>query len=203
MELKGRSMEAGWHPKQPNGANKLSKGIKVTPKGHPKWAKQSPKRTRTTQMEPKWSQSEPTEAIKWQPAVQVLVCYGFGIYFRSYLGAFWEQIPSTIASKIDAKIIAENVMDINAKMNEKYAKIDGESMNNHWTTIETLMILGDLQNLDFCDTHVVKARFCMYSDGDKSMRHLQNPVENPCSEKLCRNYMKIMNIMWKRLLKSY
>ena len=145
MEPKGRSMEAGWHPKQPHGANKLSKGIKVTPKGHPKWAKQSPKRTRTTQMEPKWSQSEPTETIKWQPAAQVLVCYGFGIDFGSYLGALWEQIPSTIASEIDAKIIAEKIMEINAKLHGKYAKFDGGSVNNHRQTTDELMILGDLQ----------------------------------------------------------
>ena len=32
----------------------------------------------------------------------------------------------------------------------------------------------------------------MYSNGDKSPKHLQNPMENPCSEKLCRNYMKII-----------
>ena len=87
---------------------------------------------------------------------QVLDLYGFGIDFGSYFGALWEQIPSTIASEIDAKIIAEKVMEINAKLNERYAKIDGESVNNHGQTTNKLMILGDLQNLDFCDTSAVR-----------------------------------------------
>ena len=58
-------------------------------------------------------------------------CYGFGDRFRSYFGALREQILSTIASKVDANINAEKVMTINAKMYEKYAKINGESMKPH------------------------------------------------------------------------
>ena len=59
---------------------------------------------------------------------QVLDLYGLGIDFGSYFGALWKQIPSTIASKIDAKINAEKVMEINAQMYEEYVKFNGKSM---------------------------------------------------------------------------
>ena len=62
---------------------------------------------------------------------QVLDLYGLGIDFGSSFGALWEQIPSTIASKIDAKINAEKVMEMNAQMYEKYVKINGKSMTSH------------------------------------------------------------------------
>ena len=62
---------------------------------------------------------------------QVLGFYGFGIDLGSCFGALREQIPSTIASKVDAKINARKVMKINANMYEKYVNINGESMTNH------------------------------------------------------------------------
>ena len=61
----------------------------------------------------------------------MLDCYGFGDRFLSYVGALREQILSTIASTVDAKINAEKIMKIKAKMYEKYAKIDSESVKNH------------------------------------------------------------------------
>ena len=44
----------------------------------------------------------------------------------SYFGALREQLLSTIASKVDAKISAKKVMKMNAKIYEKYVKIDGD-----------------------------------------------------------------------------
>ena len=61
----------------------------------------------------------------------MLDCYGFGDRFWSYVGALREQILSTIASTVDAKINAEKIMKIKAKMYEKYAKINWESVKNH------------------------------------------------------------------------
>ena len=61
----------------------------------------------------------------------MLDCYGFGDRFWSYVGALREQILSTIASKVDAKISAKKIMKMNAKINEKYAKINWESVKNH------------------------------------------------------------------------
>ena len=53
----------------------------------------------------------------------MLDCYGFGDRFLSYFGARREQLLSTIASKVDAKISAKKVMKMNAKIYEKYVKI--------------------------------------------------------------------------------
>ena len=39
MESNGHPMEAGWHPKQPNGAKSMSNGIEIAPKEHPRRAK--------------------------------------------------------------------------------------------------------------------------------------------------------------------
>ena len=61
----------------------------------------------------------------------MLDCYGFGDRFLSYFGARREQLLSTIASKVDAKINAEKVVRIQAKMFEKYAKINWKSMKIH------------------------------------------------------------------------
>jgi len=61
----------------------------------------------------------------------VLDCYGFGDRFLSYFGARREQLLSTIASKVDAKISAKKVMKMNAKIYEKYVKINGGSMKIH------------------------------------------------------------------------
>ena len=80
--------------------------------------------------------------------------------------------------------------------------IDGESMTNHWETIEKSMICGDLQNLDLCDTSAVKTWICRYSDGQQSMKNHENPMENPCSRKLCKNHVKFMKNMSKMLPKS-
>ena len=55
MESEGHPMEAGWHPKQPNGAKSMSKGIHIAPKGHPKRAKYS-------KVEPKVDQNHPNGA---------------------------------------------------------------------------------------------------------------------------------------------
>jgi len=46
----------------------------------------------------------------------VLDCYGFGDRFWSYVGALREQILSTIASTVDAKINAGKIIKIKAKM---------------------------------------------------------------------------------------
>ena len=61
----------------------------------------------------------------------MLDCYGFAYRFLNYVGALREQLLSTIASKVDAKISAEKVMKINAKMCEKYIKINWKSMEIH------------------------------------------------------------------------
>ena len=61
----------------------------------------------------------------------MLDCYGFAYRFLNYFGALREQLLSTIASKVDAKINAEKVLRIQAKMYEKYAKINWESMKIH------------------------------------------------------------------------
>ena len=86
----------------------------------------------------------------------MLDCNGFAYRFFNYVGALREQLLSTIASKVDAKINAEKVVRIQAKMFEKYANIDWGSMKIHRKTREKSMILRDLQNLDFCDTSAVK-----------------------------------------------
>ena len=59
----------------------------------------------------------------------MLDCYGFAYRFLNYVGALREQLLSTIASKVDAKINAEQITKMNAKMYEIYAKINGGSMN--------------------------------------------------------------------------
>ena len=61
----------------------------------------------------------------------MLDCYGFADRFWGYFGARREQLLSTIASKVDAKISAKKVMKMNAKMYEKYVKINGGSMKIH------------------------------------------------------------------------
>ena len=61
----------------------------------------------------------------------MLDCYGFAYRFLNYVGALREQLLSTIASKVDAKISAKKVMKMNAKIYEKYVKINGGSMKVH------------------------------------------------------------------------
>ena len=61
----------------------------------------------------------------------MLDCYGFAYRFLDYFGALREQLLSTIASKVDAKINAEKVMRIQTKMFEQYAKINWKSMEIH------------------------------------------------------------------------
>ena len=39
MESNGHPMEAGWHPKQPNGAKSMSNGIEIAPERAPKASK--------------------------------------------------------------------------------------------------------------------------------------------------------------------
>ena len=82
-------------------------------------------------------------------------------------------------------------MKIKAKMYEKYAKINWESMKIHWKTREKSMILRDLQNLDFCDTSAVKTWFGMYLDDQKSMESHENLTENQGSKKLRKHIVLI------------
>ena len=124
MQPKGHPTEAGLHPRQPNGAKSVSKGIKMCQKD--------------IQSEQSRAQSDPhgakrsATATKMEAKVgQVLDLYGLGIDFGSYFGALWEQIPSTIASKIDAKINAEKVKETNAQMYERYVEFNGKSMSIH------------------------------------------------------------------------
>ena len=128
------------------------------------------------------AQSELTENMKWLLEASV----GFLWIRDSYFWALREQIPSTIASKIDAKINAGKVIEMNAKMHEKYAQIDGESVKIHWKYIEKSMFLHDLQNLVFCDTSAVKTWFCMYSNGEKSINNLKKRgniyARNSCAQ---------------------
>ena len=81
----------------------------------------------------------------------------------------------------------KKVMEINAQMYEKYVKID---VTIHLQIIETTVFLGDLQNLDFCDTSAVKTWFCMCSDGQQSMKAYENLIKNPRSKKLGTNSLK-------------
>ena len=66
---------------------------------------------------------------------QVLDLYGLGIDFGSYFGALWEQKRLKLASKIDAKINAERIMKMNAKMHENILK----PMEKLWKFIENSM----------------------------------------------------------------
>ena len=93
-------------------------------------------------------------------------------------------------------------MKIKAKMYEKYAKIDSESVKNHWKTRETAMLLRDLQNLDFCDTSAVKTWFSMYLDDKKSVESHENLAENQVSKKLRKHIVKIFKNTSKRDPKS-
>ena len=93
-------------------------------------------------------------------------------------------------------------MKMNAKMYEKYVKINGGSMTNHWKTREKSMILRDLQNLDFCDTSAVKTWFGMYLDDKKSMESHENLTENQFSKKLRKHIVKIFKNTSKRVPKS-
>ena len=93
-------------------------------------------------------------------------------------------------------------MKIKAKMYEKYAKINWESVKNHWKTREKAMLLRDLQNLDFCDTSGVKTWFSMYLDDKKSVESHENLTENQFSKKLRKHIVKIFKNTSKRDPKS-
>ena len=82
-------------------------------------------------------------------------------------------------------------MKMNAKIYEKYVKINGGSMKIHWKTREKSMILRDLQNLDFCDTSAVKTWFGMYLDDQKFMESHENLMENQGSKKLRKHIVLI------------
>ena len=82
-------------------------------------------------------------------------------------------------------------MRIQAKMYEKYADINWESMKIHWKTRDKSVILRDEQNLDFCDKSIVKTWFSIYLDDQKSMESDENLTENQCSKKLRKHIVKI------------
>ena len=93
-------------------------------------------------------------------------------------------------------------MKIKAKMYEKYAKINWESVKIHWKTREKTMLLRDLQNLDFCDTSAVKTWFSMYLDDKKSVESHENLTENQFSKKLRKHIVNIFKNTSKRDPKS-
>ena len=129
---------------------------------------------------------------------QVSDSYWFGIDWGSYFWACWVQIPSIIASKTDAKINAEKVVEISCETVLKSMRNLLKFIEIPWKTMEKSMISNNLKNLDFCYTSAVKTWFCMYSDIKNRWKILkiQRKTHTPkgyvkMMQKLCKNHQNL------------
>ena len=150
-------------------------------------------------MEPKGLPQRPNWSLKWaNGAYKMTTCgqvsdfYWFGIDFGSCFWAFWEQIPSIIASKIDAQITAENIVEISCKTVLKSMRNLLKFIEFHW---KTMWKINDFQRPEkpWFLLHVCSKNVILYVFGcQKSMKNIENPTENPYSKRVCKNDAKIM-----------